>query len=100
MTADGPSQFGLWWEPVEIGAQKLYFNSMYGIFSSSQAEAAGGNLKGALLAEEMGLGKVRAGQSHTWADPPLTSLRWEDNRGPGAPAASSSASSAPAAFLR
>lgn len=55
MTSAGPSEIGLWWERIQ---PDLYFNCMTASFSSSTAETRTDDVCGALLAEEMGLGKT------------------------------------------
>lgn len=55
--AEGVEKMGLWWE--QVGQTELFFNALSGRFSTS-AEEAGENIRAAILAEEMGLGKVSA----------------------------------------
>jgi hypothetical protein len=58
MGARGEMATGLWWETVASASSPLFFNAFAGMFTQD-ADAARFNIRGGILAEEMGLGKVR-----------------------------------------
>ncbi|PWY98616.1 hypothetical protein BCV70DRAFT_201936 [Testicularia cyperi] len=53
---DGPSQVGLWWR--QIGARPLFYNWIEARFVVDPSLTTSSDIKGAMLAEEMGLGKT------------------------------------------
>lgn len=55
MTNRGWSERGLWWQRIR---EDLYYNAVTGQFAQSLAATRQYDVKGALLAEEMGLGKT------------------------------------------
>ncbi|PWN53738.1 hypothetical protein IE53DRAFT_309679 [Violaceomyces palustris] len=55
MTSSGPTKVGLWWKEVKNG---LYFHPLLGSFSQRASDTLSSNLTGAIIAEEMGLGKT------------------------------------------
>lgn len=55
MTREGASEVGIWWELVR---PNLYFNVCTGQFAADSKITQQSNTMGALLAEEMGLGKT------------------------------------------
>ncbi|KDN37235.1 hypothetical protein K437DRAFT_259885 [Tilletiaria anomala UBC 951] len=61
MTARGTVPLGFWYEEVFLYAlpgERLFFDSMYGCFTHDEEAAAKRDVKGGILAEEMGLGKT------------------------------------------
>lgn len=55
ITSRGESPLGLWWQPL---GDSLYFHSLTGAFATDPATTRAHHIDGALLAEEMGLGKT------------------------------------------
>lgn len=55
MTHAGVQQVGLWWDKVDDG---LYYNALLGTFRRHASETRADNVRGGILAEEMGLGKT------------------------------------------
>ncbi|PWN86995.1 hypothetical protein FA10DRAFT_304423 [Acaromyces ingoldii] len=55
MTHAGTQHVGLWWEKVDDG---LYYNALLGTFRRHASETRADNVRGGILAEEMGLGKT------------------------------------------
>lgn len=55
MTSQGPSKIGTWWSAI---TPDLYYNCLTGAFATDPAVTRKEHIQGALLAEEMGLGKT------------------------------------------
>ncbi|PWN43577.1 hypothetical protein IE81DRAFT_365627 [Ceraceosorus guamensis] len=59
-TGSEDAQLGLWWEPIRTppGAPNLFFHVLDGRITNQDSQALAEDVCGAILAEEMGLGKT------------------------------------------